>query len=69
MQNAERANMVGPAHDEISDALKTTLSQAPRGASKMSGKLDDLRSGEFEDAALGLRPFLKVSEDWDEAQE
>ena len=35
----------------------------------MSGKLDDLRSGEFEDAALGLRPFLKVSEDWDEAQE
>ena len=70
VQNAEKANLVGPAYEEIYDALKKTLSEAPRsGASKMRGKLNDLRSGEFEDAALGLRPFLKVPADWDEAKE
>jgi hypothetical protein len=69
-QNAERANIVGDAYDEIYNALKSTLSEHPRSTeSKMSGKLDDLRSGKFEDAALGLRPFLKVPTDWDEAKE
>jgi hypothetical protein len=35
----------------------------------MSGQLNDLKSGKFEDAAAGLRPFLKVPENWNEAKE
>ena len=68
-QNAEKANIVGRDYDNIFDAFKKTLSSAPREAGKMGGKLNDLKSGEFEDAAKGLKPFLKVCSDWNEAQE
>jgi len=68
-QNAEKANIVGPDYNTIFDAFEKTLCAAPRGAGKMGGKLNDLKSGEFEDAAKGLRPFLKVCSDWNEAQE
>ena len=68
-QNAEKANIVGRDYDNIFDAFKKTLSAAPREAGKMGGKLNDLKSGEFEDAAKGLKPFLKVCSDWNEDKE
>jgi len=68
-QNARKANIVGPDYNTIFDAFEKTLCAAPRGAGKMGGKLNDLKSGEFEDAAKGLKPFLQVCGNWNETQE
>ena len=55
-------------YDKILKAFKT-LSETPRGAGKMGDKLNDPKSGEFEDAAKGLQSFDKVCDGWKEAQE
>ena len=69
-QNAERENIVGNDYERILDAFKATLEEAPRSEeSKMTGELNDLKSGEFKDAALGLLPFLKVPKDWNESKQ
>jgi len=67
--NQEKLNVVGRDYDKILDAFKKTLCAVSREAGKMGGKLNDLKSGKFEDAAKGLKPFLKVCSDWNEAQE
>ena len=61
------ANIVGDDYDVIYNAFKTALKEAPRSdKSKMCGKLNELKSGKFEDAANGLLPFLKVPENWNQ---
>ena len=56
-------NIVGDDYEAIYEAFKASLAAAPRSrASKMCGKLNELKSGKFEDAANGLLPFLKVPE-------
>ena len=56
---------MGDDYEAIYEAFKASLAAAPRSkVSKMCGKLNELKSGKFEDAANGLLPFLKVPENW-----
>ena len=52
------------------DVIKLKLQQTvPSDASQSSnlvGSVKDLRTGKFSDAAYGLRPYLKVADDWKE---
>ncbi len=52
------------------DVIKLKLQQTvPSDASQLSnlvGSVKDLRTGKFSDAAYGLRPYLKVADDWKE---
>ena len=52
------------------DVIKLKLQQTvPSDASQSSnlvGSIKDLRTGKFSDAAYGLRPYLKVADDWKE---
>jgi len=52
------------------DVIKLKLQQTvPSDASQSSnlvGSIKDLRTGKFSDAAYGLRPYLKVADDWRE---
>jgi serine/threonine protein kinase len=52
------------------DVIKLKLQQTvPSDASQSSnlvGSVKDLRTGKFSDAAYGLRPYLKVADDWSE---
>ena len=60
---------MGDQYDTILKAFKTALKTEPRSEkSKMSGKLNELKSGDFADAAGGLRTFLKVPESWNETE-
>ena len=66
----EEANIVGQDYDTIFNALKKNLSADPRSqSSKLNGQLSDLKSGKIEDAASGLRKYLQVPDNWDEATE
>ena len=65
--DAETVNIVGDDYEAIYEAFKASLAAAPRSkVSKMCGKLNELKTGKFEDAANGLLPFLKVPENWNQ---
>jgi serine/threonine protein kinase len=53
--------------DIIKLKLQQTVPQDADQSSNLVGSVKDLRTGKFSDAAYGLRPYLKVAADWDEA--
>jgi hypothetical protein len=52
----------------VEDGLVRMQPAAPQ-SKRMLGGLKDLRAGQFEEAAKGLKQFLKVREDWVEEQD
>jgi serine/threonine protein kinase len=53
--------------DVIKLKLQETVPHDAHQSSNFVGSVKDLRTGKFSDAAFGLRPYLKVADDWDEA--
>ncbi len=53
--------------DVIKLKLQETVPYDAHQSSNFVGSVKDLRTGKFSDAAFGLRPYLKVADDWDEA--
>jgi hypothetical protein len=53
--------------DVIKLKLQQTIPHDANQSSNFVGSVKDLRTGKFSDAAFGLRPYLKVAVDWDEA--
>ena len=67
---AER-NIVGKDYPTIFEALKNNLvhKSSEAQSARMFGKLKDLKSGKFSDAAHGFKRLLKVPEDWVPSEE
>jgi len=53
--------------DVIALKLQQMVPHDAHQSSNFVGSVKDLRTGKFSDAAFGLRPYLKVADDWDEA--
>ena len=53
--------------DVIALKLQQMVPHDAHQSSNFVGSVKDLRTGKFSDAAFGLRPYLKVAADWDEA--
>ncbi len=52
--------------DVIKLKLQQTVAHDASRSSNLVGSVKDLRTGKFSDAAYGLRPYLKVADDWNE---
>ena len=55
--------------EQVRKKVREMLKQGGKEDGRMVGDLIDLKSGEFEDAALGMKRFLGVSESWDQDKE
>ena len=54
---------------EERDIIKEAMEKETTGHGNLVGQVKDLQSGEFHHAARGLRHYLQVAENWEEAKE
>jgi thiol-disulfide isomerase/thioredoxin len=60
------SNDKGFLSSEERDSIKDAMKKEGCGHGNLVGCVNDLRSGDFQHAARGLRHYLQVAEDWDE---